>query len=67
MAAPKLNKDMMGKGIRSLLQNIDTDLKTTEGKLKPHVVENATGISRIPVTQITVSYTHLTLPTKRIV
>jgi len=24
---PKQNKDLLGKGIRSLLQNIDTDLK----------------------------------------
>ena len=55
MAAPKLNKDMMGKGIRSLLQNIDTDLKTTEGKLKPQIVESATGISRIPLAQISVN------------
>ena len=32
----------MGKGIRSLLQNIDTDLKTTSGELKTAVVEAAT-------------------------
>ena len=32
MASPKLNKDAIGKGLRSLLQNIDTDLQTIEGK-----------------------------------
>ena len=32
-------KDALGKGIRSLLQNIDADLKTTSGNLKPEVVE----------------------------
>lgn len=55
MAAPKLNKDMMGKGIRSLLQNIDADLKTTEGTLKPNVVEEAVSTSRIPLSSITVN------------
>ncbi len=45
-------KDALGKGIRSLLQNIDADLKNTSGQLKPQVVEAATGIIRIPITQI---------------
>jgi ParB family chromosome partitioning protein len=49
MTAPKQNKDALGKGIRSLLQNIDTDLKNTAGALKPQVVEAATGIIRIPL------------------
>ena len=31
----KQNKDALGKGIRSLLQNIDADLKNTSGHLKP--------------------------------
>jgi len=39
MSTPKQNKDQLGKGIRSLLQSIDTDLKTTSGQLKPSVVE----------------------------
>lgn len=42
----------MGKGIRSLLQNIDADLKTTSGHLKPTVVEAATSILRIPLEHI---------------
>lgn len=52
MTSPKQNKELLGKGIRSLLQNIDADLKTTTGSLKSNVVENATGISRIAVDDI---------------
>lgn len=52
MTNPKQNKDALGKGIRSLLQNIDSDLKTTGGTLKTNVVEQATGIIRIPLTDI---------------
>ena len=55
MATPKLNKDLLGKGIRSLLQNIDTDLKTTAGNLKANVIEQVTSISRIPVDDIQVN------------
>lgn len=52
MTAPKQNKDALGKGIRSLLQNIDSDLKNTAGSLKPQVVESATGVLRVPVDSI---------------
>jgi ParB family chromosome partitioning protein len=52
MSTPKLNKDALGKGIRSLLQNIDADLKTTSGQLKTNVVEAATSTLRIPFDQI---------------
>src|ERR1051326_1812607 len=53
MTNPKQNnKEALGKGIRSLLQSIDSDLKTGSGNLKPTVVENATGISRIPIDEI---------------
>jgi ParB family chromosome partitioning protein len=52
MSTPKSNKDQLGKGIRSLLQSIDTDLKTTSGQLKPSVVENVTSSSRIAVNEI---------------
>jgi ParB family transcriptional regulator, chromosome partitioning protein len=48
----KKNNDLLGKGIRSLLQTIDSDMKTTTGGLKPAVVETATGITRIPVEKI---------------
>ena len=56
MATQKTNnKDALGKGIRSLLQNIDSDLKTTTGNLKSNVVEQATSITRIPLEQIQVN------------
>ena len=45
----KKDKEALGKGIRSLLQNIDPDLKTPAGGLSPAVAENATGILRIPL------------------
>ncbi|WP_207496626.1 ParB/RepB/Spo0J family partition protein [Aridibaculum aurantiacum] len=54
MAGPT-KKDALGKGIRSLLQNINSDLKTTEGNLKEPVVEKATGINRIPISSITIN------------
>jgi len=45
-------KDALGKGIRSLLQNIDADLKTTAGNLKPEVVEQASVSMRVALDQI---------------
>jgi ParB family transcriptional regulator, chromosome partitioning protein len=54
MSGPN-KKDALGKGIRSLLQNIDSDLKTTAGTLKEPVVEKATGINRIPIDSITIN------------
>jgi ParB family chromosome partitioning protein len=45
-------KDALGKGIRSLLQNIDADLKNAAGDLKKEVVEKTTAIQRIPLDQI---------------
>ncbi|HMT74121.1 MAG TPA: ParB/RepB/Spo0J family partition protein [Chitinophagaceae bacterium] len=52
MTNPKQNKELLGKGIRSLLQSIDSDLKTGSGNLKATVVENATGISKIAIEHI---------------
>lgn len=52
MATQKLNKDALGKGIRSLLGNIDAELKSGTGDLKKTVVEAATGISKIQLDQI---------------
>jgi len=49
MTAPKNNKEALGQGIRSLLKGIDSDLKTGTGALKPAVIDNVTGITRIPV------------------
>jgi ParB family transcriptional regulator, chromosome partitioning protein len=47
----KKDKEALGKGIRSLLQHIDSDLKTA-GSLRPAIAENFTGILRIPLDQI---------------
>jgi len=52
MNAPRQNKDALGKGIRSLLQSIDEDLKTSSGHLKNAVVETVTSVSRVPVNDI---------------
>jgi ParB family chromosome partitioning protein len=53
MTNPKQNnKEALGKGIRSLLQSIDSDLKTNSGQLKSAVIENATGVNRIPVDEV---------------
>lgn len=45
-------KDALGKGIRSLLQNIDADLKTTSGNLKQDVIEKSTSVMRVPLDEI---------------
>ena len=53
MTTPKQNnKEALGKGIRSLLQSIDADLKTSSGQLKAAVVETATSTNRIPIDEI---------------
>jgi ParB family chromosome partitioning protein len=52
MASPKKNNDLLGKGIRSLLQTIDSDMKNTTGGLKSSVVEAATSVNRIPIESI---------------
>src|SRR5688500_7588683 len=50
MSIPKQNnKDALGKGIRSLLQSIDSDLKNTSGQIKESVVEAVTSVLRVPV------------------
>ncbi len=54
MSGPN-KKDALGKGIRSLLQNIDSDLKTTAGTLKEPVVEKATSINRIAIGSISIN------------
>ncbi len=54
MNAPN-KKDALGKGIRSLLQNIDADLKSTSGALKTDVVEKTTSSSRVALDHIEVN------------
>ena len=55
MAAPKQNKDLLGKGIRSLLQNIDADLKTTAGNLKSNVVDEVAQSTRVAIDNIVIN------------
>lgn len=52
MTQPKQNKEALGKGIRSLLQSIDSDLKGASGHLKPQAVEAATNVLRLPIENI---------------
>lgn len=53
MSNPKNNnKEALGKGIRSLLKSIDSDLKTSAGTLKSNVVEQVTSIQRIKLEDI---------------
>jgi len=47
--------DALGKGIRSLLQNIDADLKSTAGSLKTELIEKTTGIFLVPSEKILVN------------
>jgi ParB family chromosome partitioning protein len=53
--ATQNNKDALGKGIRSLLQNIDADLKSTAGSLKTEVAEKVNTSLRIPLDQIEIN------------
>lgn len=53
MSTPKNNnKELLGKGIQSLLRSIDSDLKTTTGHLQPTVIEKATGVFKISINDI---------------
>jgi len=52
MSNPQPKKDALGKGIRSLLQSIDADMKTTAGTLKSEVVEKTTGMFKVPIEQV---------------
>jgi len=49
------NKEMMSKGLRSLLQNIDEDLKTTAGTLKQQTVDMVTASARIAIDKIIIN------------
>ncbi|MHB1922811.1 MAG: ParB/RepB/Spo0J family partition protein [Chitinophagaceae bacterium] len=48
-------KEALGKGIRSLLQHIDADLKTTGNALTEKVISAVTGFERISLDQIEVN------------
>jgi ParB family chromosome partitioning protein len=47
--------DALGKGIRSLLQNIDADLKNNTGNLKTEVVEKTTSTMNVTLDKIDVN------------
>jgi ParB family chromosome partitioning protein len=49
------SKDLIGKGLRSLLQNMDADYKNPAGKVQPAAIEKAVGINRIALTDIVVN------------
>lgn len=49
------NKDLLSKGISSLLRNINEDLKTTTGNLKSSVVEEVTTSIRVPLENIIIN------------
>ena len=55
MSSPNKKNEALGKGIRSLLQSIDADLKTNTGALKSEVVEKTTHASRISIELIEVN------------
>lgn len=55
MSNPNPKKEMLGKGIRSLLQGIDSEMKNPEGTLKTEVVEKTTGMFKVPIGQIEVN------------
>lgn len=53
MSTPHKNKkEALGKGIRSLLQNIDTDLSNTESDLLKHGKKGSPAVSRISLSLI---------------
>jgi ParB family chromosome partitioning protein len=55
MSNTQPKKDALGKGIRSLLQSIDSDMKTSAGALKSDIVEKTTASTRLPLAEIEVN------------
>lgn len=49
------NKDLIGKGLRSLLQNIDSDYKNPAGKVPTATLEKTVASNRIPLADIQVN------------
>ena len=43
------NKDMIGKGLRSLLQNIDAEFKNPAGRVEAATKAKAVATNRIPL------------------
>ena len=55
MSSPKNNKDMIGKGLRSLLSNIDAEYKTPKGQVQPAYAEHAVATSKIALADIQIN------------
>jgi len=55
MSNSKPKKELLGKGIRSLLQGIDSEVKNPEGGLRTDVVEKVTAMVRVPTDHIEVN------------
>jgi len=51
----KKNKEALGLGIKSLLQNMNADYKTTTGQLKPEIIEKNTTTSNVGLDKIDVN------------
>lgn len=49
------NKDLIGKGLRSLLQNIDSDYKNPAGKVTAATIEKTVASNRIAISDIQVN------------
>jgi ParB family chromosome partitioning protein len=49
------SKDLIGKGLRSLLQNMDAEYKNPAGKVQPAAIEKAVATNRIALTDIVVN------------
>ncbi|MEY4052110.1 MAG: hypothetical protein RIR64_1095 [Bacteroidota bacterium] len=49
------NKDLIGKGLRSLLQNIDADYKNPAGRVQPAAIEKAVASNRLLLADIVVN------------
>ena len=52
---PPNKKVALGKGIRSLLQNMDMDFKNNKGGLKSDIIEKTTAANRIALDQIEIN------------
>ena len=49
------NKDMIGKGLRSLLQNIDAEYKNPAGRVETETKQKAVATNRIALSDIQVN------------
>ena len=55
MSKSTSNKDMIGKGLRSLLQNIDAEYKNPAGKVEAETIQKAVATNRIPLSEIQIN------------